>query len=198
MGTAAPPGKVKVVAPAVRFTCCWAGDTPVPRKRADATSTAVFKVVLRFLIRISALLLIGFVNRKFPGIDNHHHQHSSRENVIGGNLALVVGVPHKRKSCFARWTVGDRAGGRSCSDRSGCPNSGIRSEIRTASVPRAIGQDVRIGQSRRPASPYISEWRNLQRLVVVLAPLEVVDRCWSASVIAVCVRCAGELRACIG
>jgi hypothetical protein len=72
MGTAAPPGKVKVVAPAVRFTCCWAGDTPVPRKRADATSTAVFRVVLRFLIRISALLFNGFVNSN-SGIDEHHH-----------------------------------------------------------------------------------------------------------------------------
>src|SRR5215472_11962 len=157
MGTAAPPGTVKVVAPAVKFTCCWAGETPVPRKRADATSTAVFRVVFRFLIRISALLLIGFVNYKFPGIDQHHHQHSTGKNVVGGNLALVVGVPHKRKSCFAGWAVGDCAGGWSSSGRACCADSGIRSEVRTAPIPRAIGQDICIRQSCGAASPHVTE-----------------------------------------
>src|SRR5215469_5031905 len=44
---------------------------------------------------VASTALHAFVNHKFPRIHQHHHEHSARENVVGGNLALVVGVPHK-------------------------------------------------------------------------------------------------------
>ena len=44
--------------------------------------------------------LVGFVNHEFTGIDQHHHQHSAGEYVVGGDLALVVRVPHISPAAF--------------------------------------------------------------------------------------------------
>jgi hypothetical protein len=45
IGTAVPSGIVAVAGPAVRFTVCWAADTPTPRRRIHTAMTAVFKVL---------------------------------------------------------------------------------------------------------------------------------------------------------
>jgi len=53
--------------------------------------------------------LVGFVNRIFPGIYEHHHHHSAGKCIVGSDLTLIVRVPHKREACLARWRIGDRA-----------------------------------------------------------------------------------------
>ena len=52
----------------------------------------------------------------------------------------------------------------------------IRSQVGSAAVPGAIGEDVGIRQSRWAAGGNIADRSNFERLVVVLAPLEVIDR----------------------
>ena len=46
-------------------------------------------------------------------------------------------------------------------------------------------KNVRVGQSCRSAAGDIAEWSDLERLVVILAPLEIVDRRGRARVVAV-------------
>src|ERR1700722_12376079 len=45
-------------------------------------------------------LLIVFVDHEFPGIDQHHHQHSAGEHIVRCDFALVVRVPHVRPTTF--------------------------------------------------------------------------------------------------
>src|SRR6266566_7070380 len=107
MGTVAPSGVTRLAGAAVRVTLC-ATARLAPRRRIDVASTAVFRLDLIKLNRIAALLvisvlevgikLVGFIDYKLPGIHHHHHHHSAGEDVVGGNLAFVVGVPHEGKA----------------------------------------------------------------------------------------------------
>src|SRR4029077_417675 len=56
--------------------------------------------------------LVRLVDLKFPGINQHHHHHSAGENIVGGDFALVVRVPHESKARFAAGGIGNGAGGR--------------------------------------------------------------------------------------
>src|ERR1700736_2572387 len=113
-------------------------------------------------------------------------------------------VPHECKARFATRRVRDRArrwsrscrtarAGRRAGGASRRPKRGIRTEVGTAAVPRAVGKQVRIRQSRRTTGRHIAERSHLQWLVVVLAPLEIVDRGGSGGGVAVGSRSARKL-----
>src|SRR5207248_9464207 len=53
IGTTEPSGKVTVVGPAVKLTCCWATTRPAPSRRTAVRSTAVFRQIFRSLNRIA-------------------------------------------------------------------------------------------------------------------------------------------------
>src|SRR6267142_4157516 len=131
MGTVAPSGVIRLAGAAVRVTL-WATARLAPRRRTVVARIAVFRLVLRKLNRIAALLvvsvfriemgskLVGFIDHKLPGVHQHHHHHSAGEDVVGGNLAFVVGVPHEGKASLAgggirngagRWNGAGRANG---------------------------------------------------------------------------------------
>src|SRR5215469_1025371 len=91
-----------VVGPAVRLIVCWPKAAAAAKGRIASTRAALFKIALIFVCIVFSLLstvassaLHAFVNHKFPRIHQHHHEHSTWENVVRGNLTLVVGVPHK-------------------------------------------------------------------------------------------------------
>src|SRR5215469_18076337 len=93
---------VVVVGPAVRLIVCWPKAAAAAMGRIASTRAALFRIALIFVCIVFSLLstvastaLHAFVNHKFPRIHQHHHEHSAWENVVRGNLALVVGVPHK-------------------------------------------------------------------------------------------------------
>src|SRR5437660_3454070 len=179
MCTTVPSGMVMSAGPAVKLTCCWPQATTPPNRRIPPTRTAAFNVSLKLLVRMGSLVVlvsIGLVDHKFPGIYQHHHQHSAGENIVGGDLALVVRVPHKRKASFVSGGVRDGARRRSCAGGPGRADGRIRTEIGAAAVPRTIREKVRIGQGCRAAARHITERTFLHRLVVVLAPLVIVDR----------------------
>src|SRR2546422_784620 len=101
---------VILAGPAVKLTGCWPKATTPPNRRTPPTRTAAFKVALKLLVLMGSLMSsVGLVNHKFPGINQHHHQHSAGENIVGGDLALVVRVPHKRKASLIGRRVRDRA-----------------------------------------------------------------------------------------
>src|SRR3984893_14972914 len=107
---------VKLADPAVRLTCCWPKATTAAKERIPATRAEALKVALKVFFSMGLLVLsssVGLVDHKFPGINQHHHQHSAGEGIVGGDLALVVRVPHKRKASLAGGRVRDRARGRS-------------------------------------------------------------------------------------
>src|ERR1700682_5452616 len=114
MGTTWPSGSVAVAGCAVKLTD-WAKDAPAVRRRAATASTDVFRTDLRFVDRMGLLLrinaLIRFVDNKGLGVNEHHHHHAARENVVGGDLTFVVGVPHEGKASFRCGGVGNRPGG---------------------------------------------------------------------------------------
>src|SRR5215470_10562842 len=93
---------VVVVGPAVRLIVCWP-KAAAAKGSIASTRAAFFKIALKcfvcivfsLLSMVASTALIAFVNHKFPRIHQHHHEHSAWENVVRGNLALVVGVPHK-------------------------------------------------------------------------------------------------------
>src|SRR6266567_1183752 len=131
--------------------------------------------------------LLGFINHVFTGVDKHHHHHSPRKRVVGCNLTLIVGVPHKREACFATRAVGDRsrrgrrsacaAGGRAVHTRAGASRGArgrIRTQIGASAIPCAIDHDVGVRQGSWTACRHVPDGRYLERFVVVLAPLEVV------------------------
>src|SRR5205823_11320166 len=148
---------------------------------------------LELLERIALFLaLVRFVNHELTRIDEHHHQHAAGEYVVGGDLALVMRVPHEGEARLrGRW-VGDRAGGRRGPRGAGRPDRRVRTQIGAAAEPGTVGEQVRIGQRDRTATSDIAERLGLQRLVVVLAPLEIVDRSGRTGVVTVGVRSTGK------
>src|SRR4051794_16860544 len=139
MGTTFPSGKVAVAGPAVKLTDC-AVAAPVPRRRTAAPHSAVLIIALRELICVSVLLLLGFIDYEFPGINQHHHQHSARKYVVGGDLALIVRVPHEGKAALAG-RIGLRSGRRNESIGADRASGGIIAQVGTAAEPRAVGQN---------------------------------------------------------
>src|SRR5258708_28509009 len=110
MGTAEPSGNAAVTGPAVRLTCCCAKAAPLASSRTEAASPDLVRSDLKVLNRIAILLvLVRFVDHEFARIDEHHHQHAAGEDVVGGDLAFVMRVPHESKACFAAGRVRDRA-----------------------------------------------------------------------------------------
>src|ERR1019366_6094358 len=100
--------------PAVKLTCCWPKATTAAKGRILATRSAAFTLSLKlFVLIVFPPSSVALVDYKFPGIDQHHHQHSAGERITRCDLALVVGVPHKRKARLARGRVRDRARRRS-------------------------------------------------------------------------------------
>src|SRR5207237_2995906 len=109
-------------------------------------------------------------------------------NVVGRDFALVVGVPHEREAAFVSW-VGLRVGrleGRAARVRvrgSWCgavrregAQSCSRSQIGRAAIPSASRENVGTWHCSWAAACDITERGNLQRLVVLLAPLVTVNR----------------------
>src|SRR3989440_5442333 len=191
-----PSGSVRLVGPTVRLICCWAKAAPPASRRTEAASPDRVRRDLELLERIAVFLaLVRFVNHELTRIDEHHHQHAAGEYVVGGDLALVMRVPHEGEPGLARRGVGDRARGWRRSGRTRGSNRRVRAQIGAAAVPRAVREQVRIGQRYRAAARDIAERLGLQRLVVVLAPLEIVDRSGRTGVVTVGVRSTGELGA---
>src|SRR3954454_749260 len=140
MGTGFPSGRVAVAGPAVKLTDCAAA-AAVPRRRTAAPHTAVLIMALRELKCISCSpRLLGFIDYEFPGIDQHHHQHSAGKYVVGGDLALIVRVPHEGKAALAGW-IGLRTGRRNESIGADRASGGIIAQVGTAAEPRAVGQN---------------------------------------------------------
>src|SRR4029077_4743252 len=71
--------------------------------------------------------------------------------------------------------------------RHGGPQTCIRTQVGCATVPLTVGEDVGIGQRCRAAGSHIPERSDLDRLVMVLTPLEIVDRSGSSRVVGVSV-----------
>src|SRR5437879_4403092 len=163
MCTTVPSGMVMSAGPAVKLTCCWPQATTPPNRRIPPTRTAAFNVSLKLLVRMGSLVVlvsVGLVDHKFPGINQHHHQHSAGENIVGGDFALVVGVPHEREAALVGWVglrvarlegsaarVRVRGSGRGAVGRVSA-QSCIRTQIGRATVPSAICENVGTGQSR--------------------------------------------------
>src|SRR5215470_4536308 len=101
-------------------------------------------------------------------------------------------VPHESEAGFVGWRVSNGAGWRSCSGRANRAYRGFGAQVGTAAKPGTVGEDIGIWQSGRTAAGNVAYRGGLQRFVVVLAPLEVVDRCRSAGVVAVTIGVAGE------
>src|SRR5439155_18585956 len=190
---------VILAGPAVKLTGCWPKATTPPNRRTPPTRTAAFKVALKLLVLMGSLMSsVGLVNHKFPGINQHHHQHSAGENIVGGDLALVVRVPHKRKASLIGRRVRDRARRWSGTGGPNRSDGRIRTKIGTAAKPGAVREDVRIGQSYGAAARDIAERSSLHGLVVVLTPLVIVDGGGGRGVIAVGIRSTGKLSARVG
>ena len=69
----------------------WPTAIVAPRRRRTVAHKALFRIVGTLWDCIAVLLkLVGLVDYKFPGINQHHHQHAAGENIVGGNFALVV------------------------------------------------------------------------------------------------------------
>src|SRR6266480_2614924 len=71
------------------------------------------------------------------------------------------------------------------------PEGGVVPVLPTA---RTVSEDGRIRQSCRTATCNVAEWVRLHWLVVILAPLEIVDCSGGAGVVAVHIRGAGQRR----
>src|ERR1700756_206646 len=84
-------------------------------------------------------------------------------------------VPHEREARFRGRRICDRAGWRGGARGTGGPHGRVWPEIRTAAEPRAVGEQVRIGQSHWAATCHIPERSRLKRLVVILTPLVVIE-----------------------
>jgi len=94
MGMLDPSGIGALAGAAVRLTCCWATAPPASRS-AETASPDLIRADLKILDRMGLLLvLFRFVDHEFARIDEHHHEHPARKYVVGGDLALIVRVPH--------------------------------------------------------------------------------------------------------
>src|SRR6478735_6431315 len=118
MGTIWPSGRVAVVGAAVKLTACCPTEGLTPRRRRRVSGAAIFKLDLTKWDSIFFSWLERLINDELPEINQHHHQHAARENIVGGNFALVMRVPHERKARFRRRVIRDRAGRRSCTGSS--------------------------------------------------------------------------------
>src|SRR5438445_9432884 len=138
MCTTVPSGMVMSAGPAVKLTCCWPQARTPPNRRIPPTRAAAFNESLKLLVRMGSLVVfvsVGLVDHKFPGINQHHHQHSTGESIVGGDLALVVRVPHERKASLIGRRVGDCARRWSCTGGPDRADGGIRAKIGTAAKP---------------------------------------------------------------
>src|SRR6266478_3908222 len=84
----------------------WPSAAPLASRRTEAASPDLVGRDLRILNRMVVppeSFLIRFVDHEFARIDEHHHEHAAREHVVGGDLALVVRVPHEREATLVRW-----------------------------------------------------------------------------------------------
>src|SRR5215471_18101638 len=201
---------VVVVGPAVRLIVCWPKAAAAAKGRIASTRAAFFKIALKFFVcivfsllsTVASTALHAFVNHKFPRIHQHHHEHSTWENVVRRNLTLVVGVPHKgpaalvgrvelevgrvqRGAARIRGVAGGDTVGIAYTGWHRSAQGSVRTQVRGAAVPGAVGKDSGIGQSGRAACRHIAEWVHLYGLVVVLAPLHKVNRPGRARVITV-------------
>src|SRR5882762_10167039 len=209
MGTVAPSGVIRLAGAAVRVTL-WATARLAPRRRTVVARIAVFRLVLRKLNRIAALLvvsvfriemgskLVGFIDHKLPGVHQHHHHHSAGEDVVGGNFALVVRVPHESETSLIGGRVGNSARWRNGSGGADCANGCIRTQVGAAAVPGAEGHDVGIRQTYRTATCDVAERIRFQWLVVILAPLEIVNCGRGGGVVAVAIWNTTELGVGVG
>src|SRR5207245_4126102 len=84
-------------------------------------------------------------------------QHPTWENIVGGNFALIVRVPHESKASLTGGRVRDRARGRSCTRGAYRADSCIGTKVWAAPEPGTIRQNVRVGQSRWTATCYVAE-----------------------------------------
>src|ERR1700676_2463240 len=103
-------------------------------------------------------------------------------------------MPHEGKaSLFGGW-VGDGSGRRRCSGGAHSPDGGIWTEIGAAAGPGTVREEVSIRQSCRAEASDVAKRSNLERLVVVLAPLVVINRSCGAEagVVAVGIRGASK------
>src|ERR1700687_3518945 len=112
MGTPVPSGSVMPAEPAVKFTTCCPKLTLALSRRIAATRAAAFNMALNLKSQVRIVLspflkLVVFiansqrlVDHKFPAIHEQHHEHASGEDVVSGDFALVVGVPHKRPTAL--------------------------------------------------------------------------------------------------
>jgi len=98
---------------------------------------------------LSFLGSVGLVNHKFTGIHQHHHQHAAGENIVRRNLALVVRVPHVSPAALVV-RVALRVSRLETAGRPRSPGGRIRTEIGAAAIPRAVGEDVRVGSVAGP------------------------------------------------
>src|SRR6267378_5367045 len=100
--------------PAVRLTV-WPKAATAANGRIQSARSAAFKITFILFVRILFFLVasVGLVYDEFPRINQHHHEHSAGENIVGGDFALVVGVPHEGKAGLAAGRVRNRARGRS-------------------------------------------------------------------------------------
>src|SRR5207244_11961400 len=102
--------------------------------------------------------------------------------IVRRDLTVVMRWPDEAKPCLVRWRVCDSARGRRGAGGADGTHGRIRTEIGTAAEPRTVSEDVGIRQSCRAATGDVAERGSLQWLVVILAPLEVIDRTWSRGV----------------
>src|ERR1700726_876942 len=85
-----------VAGAAIRLIVCCAIAAPLPSSAAAAAIPA-WNAALFFLLSIWVLLILHrLVDDEFARIDEHHHEHSAGEDVVGRDLALFVRVPHER------------------------------------------------------------------------------------------------------
>src|SRR5215470_745275 len=94
-------------------------------------------------------------------------------------------VPHESEASFVGWRVSNRAGWRSGSGRANRAYCGFGVQVGTAVKPGTIREDIGIWQSGRTAARNVVYRSGLQWFVVILALLEVVDRCRRSGVVAV-------------
>src|SRR5204863_6105748 len=134
-------------------------------------------------------LLFRFVDYVCARVYEHHHQHAAREDVVRGDLALVMRVPHISKTGFICRAVGHSSGRRDRRAADGA-RRGLATEIRTAAVPGAVRHDVRVGERHRTTAADAAEGLAFECLVVIAAPLVVIlrTRRRAARVVAVGVR----------
>src|SRR5882757_10879066 len=98
MGTLAPSGSVVEVRCAVRLTVVTAAEAMPVTKSNDAAATVRIMAFedLVFMTSLSRSRLIRFVDGvgRIDRIDQEHHHHSARKDIVGGDFALVMRMPH--------------------------------------------------------------------------------------------------------